>query len=93
MPRAAIDGAHRMNLRIKPEIKARLMRAAALRQTDLTRFVTQSALREADAVILEAERIELSERDSLRVLVLLENSPAPNDRLRAAIIALTIGRP
>jgi uncharacterized protein (DUF1778 family) len=45
-------------------------------------------LREAKAVIQESERIVLSERDSLLVLNLLENPPAPNARLRAAIAAL-----
>jgi uncharacterized protein (DUF1778 family) len=42
-------------------------------------------LREAKAVIEESERIVLSERDSLLVLNLLENPPAPNAKLRAAI--------
>jgi len=65
-----------------------LMRAAALRNTDLTDFVLQPALREAKAVIEEAERIVLSERDSLMVLNLLENPPAPNAKLRAAIRAM-----
>ena len=78
-----------MNLRVKPEVKARLVRAAALRHTDLTEFVTRTALREADAVIEAAEHVELSERDSLRVLDLLENPPAANARLRAAIAAMS----
>jgi uncharacterized protein (DUF1778 family) len=77
-----------MNLRVKPEVKARLVRAAALRHTDLTDFVTRTALREAEAVIEEAERIKLSERDSLLVLNLLENPPPANSRLRAAIAAM-----
>lgn len=88
MPRAAIDDNKRMNLRLRPEQKATLMRAAALRHTDLTDFVLQPALREAKAVIEESERIVLSERDSLSVLNLLENPPAPNAKLRAAIAAL-----
>ena len=75
----------RMNLRLRPEQKATLVRAAALRHTDLTDFVLQPALREAKAVIEESERIVLSERDSLLVLNLLENPPAPNAKLRAAI--------
>ena len=65
-------------------MKARLVRAAALRHTDLTDFLTRAALREADA----AEHVTLSERDSLVVLDLLENPPAPNARLRAAIAAM-----
>jgi uncharacterized protein (DUF1778 family) len=77
-----------MNLRVLPEQKATLMRAAALKNTDLTDFVLQPALREAKAVIEEAERIVLSERDSLLVLAMLENPPAPNAKLRKAIAAL-----
>lgn len=88
MPRAAVDDSKRMNLRVKPEVKARLVRAAALRHTDLTEFVTRTALREAEAVIEAAEHIKLSERDSLLVLDLLENPPAPNAKLRAAIAAM-----
>jgi uncharacterized protein (DUF1778 family) len=69
------------------------MRAAALRNTDLTDFVLQPALREARAVIEQAERVVLSERDSLVVLDLLENPPAPNARLRAAIAAMPKPKP
>ena len=85
MPRVAVGDNPRMNLRLRPEQKATLVRAAALRRTDLTEFVLQPALREAKAVIEESERIVLSERDSLLVLNLLENPPAPNAKLRAAI--------
>lgn len=88
MPRAAVDDNKRMNLRVRPEQKATLMRAAALKNTDLTDFVLQPALREAKAVIEESERIVLSERDSLMVLNLLENPPAPSAKLRAAIAAM-----
>lgn len=88
MPRIAIEDSDRMNLRLRPEAKAKLVRAAALRNTDLTDFVLQPALREADAVIEAAEHIKLSERDSLLVLDLLENPPLPNAKLRAAISAM-----
>jgi uncharacterized protein (DUF1778 family) len=88
MPRVAVDDNKRMQLRVRPEQKATLMRAAALRNTDLTDFIVQHAMREAKTVIEEAERIRLSERDSLLVLDLLENPPAPNARLRAAIAAM-----
>ncbi|HLY57467.1 MAG TPA: DUF1778 domain-containing protein [Stellaceae bacterium] len=92
MPRVAVDDSERMNLRVKPQVKARLVRAAALRHTDLTEFVTRSALREADAVIEAAERLTLSERDSLLVLELLDNPPPANAKLRAAIAALPSNR-
>jgi uncharacterized protein (DUF1778 family) len=45
-------------------------------------------LRKAKTVIEESERIVLCERDSLLVLNLLENSHAPNAKLRVAIAAL-----
>jgi len=65
-----------MSLRIPPKEKAILLRAAALRRTDLTDFVRQHSLSAARAVIQEAEHLELSERDSLRVLTVLENPPS-----------------
>ncbi len=88
MPRVAVDDNKRMNLRIRPEQKATLMRAAALKNTDLTDFVLQPALREAEAIIKAVEHLTLSERDSVRVLELLENPPAANARLRAAAMAM-----
>ncbi len=88
MPRAAVDDNKRMNLRVNAEQKAKLLRAAALKHTDLTDFVLQPALREAEAIIEEAEQVRLSARDSMRVLDLLENPPAPNAKLRAAAKAL-----
>ena len=88
MPRVAVDDNKRMNLRLRPEQKATLMRAAALRHTDLTDFVLRPAMREAQAVIEESELIVLSERDSLLVLSMLENPPVPNAKLQAAIAAM-----
>ena len=84
MPRVAVEDNSRMSLRIRAEEKTLLLRAVALRHTDLTDFVVQHALRAAKNVIEEAEQIKLSERDSLRVLDILENPPAPNARLLAA---------
>lgn len=88
MPRIAVQDNSRMSLRVRPEEKATLMRAVALKHTDLTDFVLHHALRAARAIIEEAERVSLSERDSLRVLNLLEHPPAPNAKLRAAARAL-----
>jgi uncharacterized protein (DUF1778 family) len=88
MPRIAVEDNSRMSLRIRAEEKAMLMRAVALKRTDLTDFVLCHALRAAKAVIAEADRVRLSARDSLRVLDLLENPPKPNARLLAAAKAL-----
>jgi uncharacterized protein (DUF1778 family) len=84
----AVEDNSRMSLRIRAEEKAILMRAVALKRTDLTDFVLRHALRAAKAVIEEADRVRLSARDSLRVLNLLENPPKPNARLLAAAKAL-----
>ena len=84
MPRIAVEDNSRMSLRIRPEEKTLLLRAVALQHTDSTDFVLQHALRAARNVIEKAEQVKLSERDSLRVLDLLENPPAPNAILKAA---------
>lgn len=89
MPRVAVEDNSRMSLRVRPEEKATLMRAVALKHTDLTAFVLHHALRAAKAVIEEAEHVAVSERDSLRVSSLLEHPPAPNAKLRAAARALS----
>lgn len=88
MPRIAVDDNNRMSLRIPAKEKAVLLRAAAIRRTGLTDFVRQHSLQAAMNVIQEAEHIQLSERDSLKVLALLENPPEPNSRLIAAAKAL-----
>jgi uncharacterized protein (DUF1778 family) len=88
MPRIAVEDNSRMSLRILAEEKALLLRAAALSRTDLTDFVLRHALRAATAVIEEADHVQLSSRDSLRVLDLLENPPVPNAKLAAAARAL-----
>jgi uncharacterized protein (DUF1778 family) len=88
MPRAAVEDNSRMQLRIRPEEKALLLRAVALDHTDLTDFVLRHAVLAAKAVIREADRVHLSGRDSLRVLDVLENPPKPNAKLLAAARAL-----
>jgi uncharacterized protein (DUF1778 family) len=88
MPSIANENNERMSLRVPAAAKAKLVRAAALRNTDLTNFVTQSALREADAVIEQAETIKVSERDFLRIMNALENPPAPNEKMLAAARSL-----
>ena len=88
MPRAAVNDYNRVALRVRSADKAVIMRAAALAQTDMTTFILGSALREAQSVIDEHERVKLTARDSRFVLKLLENPPAPNGKLRNAARAL-----
>lgn len=85
MPTSVSQTSSRIELRIPSEQKAVIARAAALEHLDVTGFILRRVLPEAQAVIARAERLALSERDSLRVLDLLENPPEPNAHLiRAA---------
>ena len=89
MPRALTHNG-RVELRLRPEDKATLTRAASLKRLDLTGYILGAVLPKAEADIAEAERLTLSERDSLRVLALLENPPTAPDRLvRAAKAGFT----
>jgi uncharacterized protein (DUF1778 family) len=83
MPRAIADS-NRIDLRVKAEDKATLARAAALSNHDLSGFILSAVMPAARKTIEQSERLALSERDSLKVLELLENPPPPNARLRAA---------
>lgn len=89
MARTTTESNRRLQIRVDPEVKARLARAAALQQMDLSQFVTQTALREADAVIAQAESIKVSTEDFLLILELLENPPELNAKMKAAIAALS----
>ena len=90
MPRTLTDNG-RIDLRLRPEDKATLTRAAALNNLDLTGYILEAMLPKAKADIDDAERLELSERDSLRVLALLENPPsAPGRLVQAAKAGFTL---
>ncbi len=84
MPRVAAEQNSRASFRIPPEEKAILLRVASLRRVDLTDFVRQHCVSAAKVILAEAERLALSQRDSLRLLDTLENPPKPNAKLTAA---------
>ena len=85
MPRVSVDSNPRFTMEIPPMEKARLVRAAALEHTTLKDFMLRNALIAAEQVIDRAERITLSERDTRKVLDLLDNPREPNARLVAAL--------
>ncbi len=90
MPRIPAQNG-RVELRLRAEDKAILTRAATLERMDLTGYILRIVLPQAEAVIAREERLTLSERDSLRVLDLLEHPPAASDRLiRAAKAGFTL---
>ncbi|MFO0978643.1 MAG: DUF1778 domain-containing protein [Planctomycetaceae bacterium] len=88
MPRSPVNNS-RIALRIRTQDKELIMRAVELSRTDMTEFILRTALREAQQVIENHERLTLSQRDSRRVMELLQNPPAPNSRLRKAARGLS----
>jgi uncharacterized protein (DUF1778 family) len=74
----------RIELRATKEEKRLLAAAAAYERLDVTSFIMRNVLPAARDVVDRAERIVLSERDTERVLELLENPPKPTPALIAA---------
>ncbi len=74
----------RIELRATKEEKRLLAAAAAHERLDVTSFILRNVLPVARQVVDRAERIVLSERDTARVLALLENPPEPTPALLAA---------
>jgi uncharacterized protein (DUF1778 family) len=74
----------RIELRATKEEKRILAAAAAYERLDVTSFIMRNVLPAAREVVDRAERIVLSERDTVRVLKLLENPPKPTAALMAA---------
>ena len=84
MPATAAPREERIELRATREEKRLLTAAAAHERLDLTGFVMRNTLAAARAVMEQADRIVLSQRDSERVLALLENPPKPPPALKEA---------
>jgi uncharacterized protein (DUF1778 family) len=84
MPAPTAPREDRIELRATKEEKRLLATAAAYERLDVTSFIMRNVLPTARKVVDRAERIVLSERDSVRVLALLENPPKPTPALMAA---------
>ena len=83
MPRTA-RRQERISLRVSPDSKDTLERAAAYVDKTLTDFVIDVALRQAKSVVREHETIALTALEWKRFRKLLLNPPRPNKRLRKA---------
>lgn len=86
MPRTA-QRQDRISLRLSPQSKRKLERAAAHADKTVTDFVLDSALRSADAVLRDREAITLSAAEWERFSDALINPPAPNAALKKAFRA------
>jgi uncharacterized protein (DUF1778 family) len=79
------SGSPTISLRVPRQRRELIDRAASATGKTRTEFILDSATRAAEEALLRAERLELSARDSRRVLELLENPPAPTPALRKAV--------
>jgi uncharacterized protein (DUF1778 family) len=84
MPRTA-QRQDRISIRLSPQSKRKLERAAAYTDKTLTDFVVDVALQQADSIVREHEVISLNAVEWERFQDLLLNPPAPNDRLQRAL--------
>ncbi|EFR1252497.1 DUF1778 domain-containing protein [Salmonella enterica] len=88
MPQIAIESNERLSLRVSTDAKKLIVRAAAIQQTNLTDFVVSNVLPVAKKIVDAAERVYLTERDTQMIMEILDNPPAPNEKLLAAAFAL-----
>lgn len=72
----------RIDFRVSPATKVLLVRAAALRGSNLTGFVLESAQERAVELIEQYERLKLTNRDRDRLLTALAEPPRPVAALR-----------
>jgi len=77
--------AARLDLRLNPQDKDRIARAAALRGVAVSAFVRDAVLREAESAIAAETAVALSAEESRRFLAALDKPFAPNARLRKAM--------
>jgi len=84
MPRTA-QRPDRINLRLSPQAKRRLERAAAYSEKTLTDFVVGTALQKADTILQEQEIITLTSDEWEQFHLLLLNPPEPNKRFKRAM--------
>jgi uncharacterized protein (DUF1778 family) len=84
MPRTA-QRQERISLRLSPQTKRKLERAAAYSDKTLTDFVVEVALQKADAIVREQEVISLSAEEWQRFQTLLQHPPKPNAKLKQTL--------
>lgn len=88
MPRTATrQRTERIELRASAEEKALLTHAAETDHTDVTTFVLGAAIPAARRMIARSKRLNLSARDTDRILKLLDDPPPPAPALVEALRA------
>ena len=77
-----------LNLRIKPEERGLIDRAATLTGKTRTDFVLEAARQAAEAALLDRTNFAVSPEAYAQFLARLDEAPAPNERLRRTMRAV-----
>ena len=83
--------AARLDLRLDPADKARIVRAADLRGVPLSEFVRDAVIREAESVMAAELTVTLSAEESRRFLKALDAPFQPNAKLKRALARIAQG--
>ncbi len=82
MLKTRIPPRHTLNLRIKPEERGLIDRAATITGKTRTDFVLEAARRAAEEALLDRTVLAVSAEAYAAFLARLDEPPKPNDRLR-----------
>jgi uncharacterized protein (DUF1778 family) len=85
----------RLDVRMPPQTRELVERAADLQGMSLTQFTESAMIEKANTVIAQHEKTVLTRRDQERFLALMEEDNKPNDALAQAIdkyLASDLGR-
>lgn len=74
----------RLVARTTPEIHQRIAEAAELQGSTISRFLLDAALERADRVKEQVTRLRVSRDAFERMMTVLDEPPAPNEKLRRA---------
>ena len=74
----------RIDLRLRPETREAIEKAAMISGQSLADFVMDASIERAREVIRESDVITLSARDHARVLAALDSPPEPSPALKRA---------
>ena len=87
MPHSAtkLHKEERLSIRANPNQKTVLARAAKARHMNVSQFVLQASLSEAERVLQEETRILVSAEEYERLCQIMDEAPVDAPRLRAAL--------
>jgi uncharacterized protein (DUF1778 family) len=76
-----------LNLRIRPDDRGLMDRAAALQGKNRTEFVLDAVRRAANEALMDRTLLNVSAADHARYLEMFDAAPKPNDRLKRTMRA------